>query len=134
MDRPALDDFVTFKPDPDNGAGLWAVFLGSRALHHFRPDQNVSQYMADVRDNLETFNRTLSEKWIEAIQGALGNMGRIGDRDYFTFCMWLVFKQAAVDGLIPYDARYDAELERLGPKIARMKETLTKAHLIPQSP
>lgn len=47
--------FLRFERDPNNGAKLHAVFLGDRALHHFRADQNVSAYMADVQRNLDVY-------------------------------------------------------------------------------
>lgn len=43
---------VTFRRDENNGAGLWAVFLGDRALHHFQPNAPVEQYIGDVKRNL----------------------------------------------------------------------------------
>jgi hypothetical protein len=51
-DRP----FLRFERDPNNGAGLWAVFLGDRPIHHFRPDQNVTNYMEDIQRNLDSYN------------------------------------------------------------------------------
>lgn len=50
-------EFLRFERDPNNGANLHAVFFGDRALHHFRADQNVTQYMADIQRNLDEYLR-----------------------------------------------------------------------------
>jgi len=54
--RPT-DDLVSFKRDPNSGAGLHAVFVGNMPVHHFNHAQplKVQQYMNRIRDEIRQF-------------------------------------------------------------------------------
>jgi hypothetical protein len=61
------------------------------------------------------------DKWIECIQDAIGNAGRIGDRIYFDYCEALIFRQAERDGLIPEKPRREQWINEMTPKILELK-------------
>jgi hypothetical protein len=48
-----VDETISFRRDPNNGAGLWAVFVNQHPIHHFRADQNFTQYMEKLAANLK---------------------------------------------------------------------------------
>jgi hypothetical protein len=39
---------VRFESDPNNGAGLWAVFIGSTPIHHFPKENTPTAYIEKV--------------------------------------------------------------------------------------
>jgi hypothetical protein len=53
MKNALTDGLVTFKLDPNNGAGLWAVFVGEMPIHHFSPTANVERYMARLSGEID---------------------------------------------------------------------------------
>lgn len=107
------------KPQPD--------LVQEIARNHFPLDGKNTCFDVRLLAALREMAQRCAEQWTDAIQGAIGDMGRAGDRDYFTFCMFLVFRQAEKDGLIPTETRTEQRLEKMRPKIAAMQATLYAA-------
>jgi hypothetical protein len=64
-----VDEIISFRRDPNNGAGLWAVFVNEHPIHHFRADQNVTAYMEKLAANMKAKLKIYDEEEREGSNG-----------------------------------------------------------------